>query len=544
MIEAEREGAFDVERAAKAHAAVDPERRAPRQRQVQRREEVLVPAHGDAVFGDAAEAGEGPLVERHAELAPALHGARRPRVGAQQIRAQRLDLEAVDAYDAEAVVEQVLAERVPRGTEADDEHVAAAVGQREGSRAVERVPAREEAVDLEAPRQPQHLREHAGLGLGNVDRLLLLEDAPLHAVVADAVARAGDHRVVNDDDRERPDRVAAFPQDVHLADLLVERAARERDAQRVALERAMLVVHALRARVLLALVAVHAVVGLVRDLARGHARVRERKPVAPAAVLGRPVGDVRQLRVGPAQRHELVVVHVVRHLERDPTLDGGAPRRLEAMHGRPALEQVDPIRELLGSVTLALAGQQHGQDRRERQLVVARRDELREGRRAQRAHLRAQRRRALGRRRRLRVLLDGAPRDEGLHPEDDVLARRPIDERLVLLLDTKEPRHEGPERPRHGDEQLRLLRRREHLSRPIRLELLRELRVRRRQLRPKPRIQLGELRRLVQIPVAKPLEPQPKIPLRALRSAPFSSREREPFKHVGAISYNESGRLG
>ena len=55
---------------------------------------------------------------------------------------------------------------------------------------------------------------------------------------------------------------------VHLGDLLVERAARQRDAERVGGDRAGLVANALRAGVLVALVAEHAVVDLAQDLAR------------------------------------------------------------------------------------------------------------------------------------------------------------------------------------------------------------------------------------------------------------------------------------
>ena len=297
VIEPHRERLVGVDRAAEADAAVDAEGRATRQVQMQRGEEALVPADGDAVLGDAAEARQPSLVERGRQLVPALDGARRPDVGAYQISRQRLDLEPVDPHHAEPGVEQVLRQRRARRPHADHQHVLADVRPRHRARAVERIPARQEAIDLVAPAHAEHVGEDARLGLRDVDRLLLLEDAGLHAVVADAMAGAGHHRVVDDHHRQRGDRVAVAPQDVHLADLLVERAAAQRDADGVLLHRPLLVVHPLRAGVLLPLVAVHAVVGLGGHLAARHAPVGEAEPVAPPPVLGRPFGDVRQLRL-------------------------------------------------------------------------------------------------------------------------------------------------------------------------------------------------------------------------------------------------------
>ena len=71
---------------------------------------------------------------------------------------------------------------------------------------------------------------------GMFDRFLLLEDAGLHAVIADAVAGAGAHRVVERDEGHRREDVALLPHGVHLAYLLVQRAAGERDAERVLLQ--------------------------------------------------------------------------------------------------------------------------------------------------------------------------------------------------------------------------------------------------------------------------------------------------------------------
>src|ERR1051326_170964 len=81
---------------------------------------------------------------------------------------------------------------------------------REAERAayVDRVPARQQRIDLKAVRQEKDVGEHPGLDLRDVDRVLLLVDAGLHAVVADAVAGAGAHGVVDHDDGQRGDGVA------------------------------------------------------------------------------------------------------------------------------------------------------------------------------------------------------------------------------------------------------------------------------------------------------------------------------------------------
>ena len=62
VVEAQFEGVVDGQRAAEAHAAEHREFAAPLQQQADHLQEVLVPAHRDAVFGDAAEAGQDALV--------------------------------------------------------------------------------------------------------------------------------------------------------------------------------------------------------------------------------------------------------------------------------------------------------------------------------------------------------------------------------------------------------------------------------------------------------------------------------------------------
>ncbi len=153
-----------------------------------------------------------------------------------RIEAQRLDLQPVDRHDGVAVIHQVVRQGEPGRPEADDQHLAAAVGTRQRTADVERVPARQQRVDLEAPGQAKHVLQDRRLGLRNIDRVLLLVDAGLHAVVADAMAGRRHHRIVDRDGRERAEHAALRAQRVHLADLLVQRTARQRHAERRFLE--------------------------------------------------------------------------------------------------------------------------------------------------------------------------------------------------------------------------------------------------------------------------------------------------------------------
>ena len=224
------ERVFDRDRAAESHAAVHLQIRLPLERDTHHFQEVLVPTNGDAVLGDAAESGQDAIVEWVPKLARVADRLVDVALG------QRLDLQAVDGHNAEAFVRQVVRERVARRPEADDENVLAVVRQRHRTADVQRIPHREQRVDLEAPRQVEDVGHDARLDLRDVDRVLLLKNARAHAVVADAVARAGAHGVVDHHDRQRGDGLAAAAQHVHLADLLVERAPFQRNAQRVRLE--------------------------------------------------------------------------------------------------------------------------------------------------------------------------------------------------------------------------------------------------------------------------------------------------------------------
>ena len=141
------------------------------------------------------------------------------RTGADEVEVERLDLQAVDGDDGVAVVHQMMRQGEPGRAEADDQHLAPAVGAGQRTADVQRIPARQQGIDLEAPGQRQHILQDGGLGLRNVDRLLLLVDAGLHAVVADAMAGRRHHRIVDGDRREGAQHMAGGAQRVHFAEI-------------------------------------------------------------------------------------------------------------------------------------------------------------------------------------------------------------------------------------------------------------------------------------------------------------------------------------
>ena len=112
-------------------------------------EEILVPAHGDAVFGDPAEPGHDPVVEpldeaRHiADRAERMAAAVRRDAG--QFDRQRLDLEPVDRGDEMAVIDQMMRQGEPGRPEPDHQHLVAARRLRQRPAEVERVPPGQQA---------------------------------------------------------------------------------------------------------------------------------------------------------------------------------------------------------------------------------------------------------------------------------------------------------------------------------------------------------------------------------------------------------------
>ena len=125
MIESQCKRVVDVERAAEAYAAVQRKAVAPLQQQSDHLQEIFVPAHRDAVFGNAAEAGHRPSVQRFDERREIAHrlerDARAIVADTRPSRFKRLDFQAVDANDRVAVVHQMVGEREAGRSHADDE---------------------------------------------------------------------------------------------------------------------------------------------------------------------------------------------------------------------------------------------------------------------------------------------------------------------------------------------------------------------------------------------------------------------------------------
>ena len=147
VVEAERKSALDCERAAEAHAAEHREFIAPFQQQTHELEEILVPAHGDAVFGNPAESGHHASIELFAQRGGvpdrAERGARAALPDPGNIGLERFDLEPVDRHDSVTVIDQVMGQREACGAQSDDEHLVAGRRLRQRPTQIEWVPARQ-----------------------------------------------------------------------------------------------------------------------------------------------------------------------------------------------------------------------------------------------------------------------------------------------------------------------------------------------------------------------------------------------------------------
>src|SRR4029079_15660495 len=240
-----------------------------------------------AVFGNAAKAGHDAVIQRFGQFRDIADRSKGDAVArgidAGQRRVERLDLQPVDGENRMAIIQKIMRQREACRSKPGNQHASPTARLDERIAQVERIPAREQAVDLESPGQPEDILKYPRLGLRNIDGLLLLIDAGLHAVIANAVPRRGAERIIHRDHRERADHASRRFQLMHLRDLLVERAAGERDAKHRLAETAVLLPETMRAGILLLMMAEDAVMHLVEGMGEIEAAIGQSKAftVAP-----------------------------------------------------------------------------------------------------------------------------------------------------------------------------------------------------------------------------------------------------------------------
>ncbi len=125
VVEAQVERLLGRDGPAEAHAPEDFEAAPAGERQVDEGQEVLVPADRDSVLRDAPESGERPLVETARDRRVVPDRLDPEAVLAGPLRRKGFDLQAVDADDPEAFVDEVVRERVARGPQSHDEDTCA-----------------------------------------------------------------------------------------------------------------------------------------------------------------------------------------------------------------------------------------------------------------------------------------------------------------------------------------------------------------------------------------------------------------------------------
>ena len=157
---------------------------------------------------------------------------------------------------------------------------------------------------------------------------------------------AGAQRVVDHHRGQRADAVAVAAQHVRFGNFFVQRAAVELDAQRVFLN-LTLFQQAGGAGVLLSLVTKEAVVHLLHRLALRHAPIGQLEAVAVAARIARAHDFFRMPRIGPLQRHQILVVQLFRLLERGKVRRARVQRRVKRQRLGPLPHGFEIVR-LLG----------------------------------------------------------------------------------------------------------------------------------------------------------------------------------------------------
>ncbi len=144
-------------------------------------------------------------------------------------------------------------------------------------------------------------------------------DTAFHALVADTMAGARTHRVVDDNHRQRADIVALAFNQMHFGDFLIQRATDGGHAQWIDLESfGFLVAHAFGAGIGIALVAVNAVIDFGQYLALVITQVGQFKTVPTAAVFLLAHPGFKFAAINQFMLNQMVEIALLRKLEARP----------------------------------------------------------------------------------------------------------------------------------------------------------------------------------------------------------------------------------
>ena len=309
VTEPEFPGILDIQSSAEPHSANEPDVVSPQQRQVHHGQKGFVPTDSDPVFRDTSKSGQNPLVEFLFQRFEFPNGCRAGSAPARQRIGDRFELQTVDSDNAKPFVCQIVGERISGRPQTDHQHIDTVVRKRIGPLPVERIESCEQTVDFESEWKFKYITDDPGFGLRDVDGFLLLKNASLHAVVADPVPRSRTHRIIEYDHGQRRDDSAPFSQDMHFGNTLFQRAARERDSERIFLPSTrLLVAKSVRARIFFSRMADDAIVDLTHVFFATHTRISQLESVAMASMLDRSHDRLGQFCIGPLDLNQLLVV--------------------------------------------------------------------------------------------------------------------------------------------------------------------------------------------------------------------------------------------
>ena len=219
-----------------------------------------------------------------------------------------------------------------RRAHARDQHFLAVVRLGQILARAQWIPARQQIVNFHAPGQTQHIGQQARLDLRDIHRLLLLIDAGLHAIVANAVAGGRYHRVIHHRHRQRGDAVAVALQSVHLGNFFFQRAAGECHTQRINLKAqlrlALFFGEALGTKIAIVIMAIDAVMHLALHRARGHACIGQLKAVAAAQFFRQGFDAPTSLAAQRLMRYEMLKIQTLRQFKAGPPAHGRLSHRV------------------------------------------------------------------------------------------------------------------------------------------------------------------------------------------------------------------------